>query len=115
MGSCPGLSSCCTFGLYNQLAGSYAPATELELIMFRPLPLRGIVRNLITQVDGGILAAYITVFDLRRGKSKRFTPFIIFSLVYMSISSNLVTLDTLSTWYDSVHMHTCSPFLRNPS
>ena len=30
------------------------------------------------------------------------------------ISSNLAILDTLSPWYDSVCMHTCSPLLRKP-
>ena len=29
--SCPGLINRCIFGLVNQQAGSYAPATDLEL------------------------------------------------------------------------------------
>ena len=44
----------------------------------------------------------------------RFIPFLVYALVYLSISSKLFTLDTISTWYDSVCMHTCSPLLRKP-
>ena len=37
-GSCPDLSNWCIFGLDNQQAGSYTPATELEIISFWPSP-----------------------------------------------------------------------------
>ena len=114
LGSCSGVSNRCTFGLENQQAGSYSLATELELIRFWHLPFGGLVWHLITQVNDGILAAYITVFDPRRGKRRRFIPFLGYYLVYPIISSNLVTLATLSPWYDYVCTHTCSPFLRKP-
>ena len=48
------------------------------------------------QVNNGLLAVYITVFDPRRGKRRCFITFIVYSLVYPSIASNLVTLATLS-------------------
>ena len=53
--SCTGVSNRCTFGLANQQAGSYTPATELELIMFQPLTFGELVWHLSTQVSGGIL------------------------------------------------------------
>ena len=104
--SCPGLSNWCTFGFSNQQTGRYAPATELELIMFQPFPSGEIVCHIITKVNNGIIAAYITVFDLMRGNRRYFILFIVYSLVYPSIASNLVKLATLSPWYDSVHTHT---------
>ena len=52
--------------------------------------------HLSTQVNNGLLAVYITVFDLRRGKIRCFTPFLVCALVYTSIASKLVTLATLS-------------------
>ena len=54
----------------------------------------------------GLLAAWITVFDTRRGKHRRFIPFLVYDLVYLSIAINLVTLDTLCPWYDYVRMYT---------
>ena len=57
VGICPGLSNRCKFGLYNNQDGSYAPATELELIMFCPLPFGDILWHLITQVNGSNIAA----------------------------------------------------------
>ena len=57
VGSCPGLSKRCTFVLTNQQAESYAPATELELIRFRPLPFGDLVWNLRTQVKDSDLSA----------------------------------------------------------
>ena len=114
VGSCPGLSKRCTFLLTNQQAGSYAPATELDLIRFWPLPFGELVWHLSTQMNNGNLDAYITVFEPRRGKCRRFIPFLFYALVYPIISSNLVNLDTLSTWFDSVRMHTCSPLSRKP-
>ena len=115
VGSCTGLSNWCTFGLANQQAGSYAPDTELELNRFRSFPLRGLIWHLSTQVNDGNIAAYITVFDPRRGKCRRFNPFLVYALVYPSIPSNLITLATLSPWSDFFRMYTCSPFLRkNP-
>ena len=41
-------------------------------------------------------------------------PLLVNDLVYPSITSNLVTLATLSPWSDSVYTHTCSPFSRQP-
>ena len=114
MGSCTGLINRCTFGSTNQQAGSYTPATELELIRFRNFPFGDLVWNPSTQVNGDILAAYITVFDPIRGKHRLFIPFLVFVLVYTSIASNLATLDTLSLCSDSVRTHTCSAFLRKP-
>ena len=55
--SFPGLSNRCTFGLENQQAGSYAPATEFDLIMFRTLIFWELVWHLSTQVNNGDLAA----------------------------------------------------------
>ena len=77
-------------------------STELELIRFLPLPFGELVWHLSTQVNGGLLAAYITVFYPRRGKRRRFINFLVYSLVYIIISSNIMTLATLSPWYDSV-------------
>ena len=111
---CPGLSNRCTFGLANQQYESYNPATELEIIRFRPLPSRDLVWHLSTKLNNGIIAAWISVSDLKRGKHKRFIPFLIYALLYPSISSNLVNLATLIPWFDSVCMYTYFPFLRNP-
>ena len=111
---CPGLSNRCTFGLVNWLSGRFAPATELELSIFRPSPFWELVCHLSTQANNGLLAAYITFFDLRRGKRRCFIPFTIYALVYPSISSNLVTLANLSPWSYSVCTHNCSPFSRKP-
>ena len=90
------------FGLDNWLDGSFAPATELELNMFRPLPFGELVYHLIKQVNNGLLDAYITVFDLRRDNRRCFIPCLVYALVYPSISSNLVTLVTLSPRNESV-------------
>ena len=112
VGSCLGVSNHCMFGLANQQAGRFAPATQLELIRFWPFPFGELMWHLITQVNNGDLADQITVFYPRRGKCRRFITFLVYAMVYPSISSNLVTLATLSPWYDSVCTHTCSPFLR---
>ena len=53
-------------------------------------------------MNGGILASWITVFDTRRVKHRRFIHFLVYALVYLSIASNLVTLSILITWYESV-------------
>ena len=58
--------------------------------------------HLSTQVNNGLLAVQINVFDPRRGKSRRFTPFLVYALVYPSIARNLVTLDILIPKSDSV-------------
>ena len=110
----PGIINLCKFGLANGLAGRYIPATELELIKFRPFHLGYLMWHIITQVNGNDIAAQINVFDPSRGKRWRFIPFLFFALVYPSISSNLVTLATLITWSDSVCTHTCSPLLSKP-
>ena len=70
--------------------------------------------HLSTQVNDSDLADYITVFDPRRDKRRRFIPFLVYALVYPIIASNLVTLDTLSPCSESVCTHTCSPFLSKP-
>ena len=99
---CTGLSNRCAFGLENQLAGRFVPATELELIMFALCPSREIVWHLRTQVKNGLLADEITVFDPRRDKRRCFITCIVYDLVYPSIDSNLVTLATLSPSSNSV-------------
>ena len=71
--------------------------------------------HLITQVNGGNIAAYITVFEPRRGTRRSFITFMVYVLVYLSIASNIVTLDTLSPWYDSVRTQTDLPSQGNPS
>ena len=60
------------------------------------------------------LAAYITVFDPRRSNRRRFIPFLVYDPVYPSIASNLVTLDTLIPWSDSLYTHTCTTFTMKP-
>ena len=83
----------------GQPIGRYIhPATELELIRFRPLPLGQILWHLSTQVNGVIIAAYMYVFEPRRGKRRSFINFMVYSLVYPSISSNLVALATTIPW-----------------
>ena len=82
--------------------GSFALATELYLNRFWPLAFKELVCHLSTQVNDIDLAACINVFDPRRGKCSRFVPFLVYSLVYPSIASNLVTLATLSPWSGSV-------------
>ena len=44
----------------------------------------------------------------------RFITSLVYALVYLSIASNLVTLDTLIPWSEYFHTYTCSPFLRKP-
>ena len=102
------------FVLSNRLAGRYTPATELDLIRFQTLPLGGLMWNPSTQVNNGILAAYITDFELMGGKRRRFITFLIYSLVYPGIDSNLVTLANLSPWSESVCTRTYYTFLRKP-
>ena len=57
VGRCPGLSNRCKFLLANQQAGKYISATELELNMFRPLPLGELVWHLRTKVNDNDLDA----------------------------------------------------------
>ena len=114
VGSCPGISKWCKLGLVYQQSGSYAPTTELELIRFLRFPFGEIMWHLRTQVNDSLLAYYITVFELSRGNIRRFIPFLVYALVYMSIASNLLTFATLSPCSGSVVTHTCSPFLRKP-
>ena len=78
------------------MLGAKIPATDLELIMFCFLPSGDLVWHLSTQVNGSDISAYITVFDPRRGNSRRFIPFLVYALVYKIISSNIATLDTPS-------------------
>ena len=112
LGRCTSLSNQFMFGLSNQQAGSYAPATELVNIRFRYLPFWEIVWHLSTKVNDSDPAAYITVFGPIRGKRRCFIHFLVYALVYLSISSNLVFLVTLSPSSDSVRMHTRYPFFR---
>ena len=114
VGSYTGVSNRCTFVLDNQQIGSYALATELELIRFWPLPFGELVCHLITKMNDSIISSQITVFDPRMSNLRRFIPFLVYTLVYMSITSNLLNLATLSTWSDSVCTHTCYNFLRKP-
>ena len=67
-----GLSNQCTFGLDNQQDRRYAPDTELERIEFQPFPSSELVWQLSTQVNDGIIAAYMNVFDPGRGRRRRF-------------------------------------------
>ena len=83
-------------------------------IGFGICPSRELVWHISTQVNNGLLAVYITVFDPRRCKRRRSIPFLVYAPVYPSISSNLVNLDTLSSNSYSVCTHTCSPFSRKP-
>ena len=106
MGSCPRVRNRCTFGLANQQAGSYSPATELEIIRFRNFPFGDLMWHLITQVNGSILDAYITVFEPIMGNCRRSISFLVYTPVYPSISINLVTLATLSPWSHYVRTHT---------
>ena len=114
VGRCPGWSNRCTFGLANQQAGKYISATKLELNMFRHLPFVELVWHLSTQLNNSDLVAYISVFDPRRGKHRRFVPFLVYTLFYLSIASNLVTLSTLSPWSDSFCTRKWYTFLRKP-
>ena len=91
---CPGISNRCTFGLANRLAGRFAPATELEFNRFWTLPLGELLWHLSTKVNNGLLAAYIAMFGLRRDKRRWFITCLVYVLVYLSISSNIVTLNT---------------------
>ena len=93
---CPGLSNRCTFGLANRQAGNFVPITELELNWFHTLPFGELMGHLRTQVNNGILAAYITFFDPSRDKRRCFIPCLVYALVYPSIASSLVTLATLN-------------------
>ena len=52
------------------------------------------------------ISAYINDFDPKKDKRRHFISFLVYAMVYLSISSNLVTLATLSPWSDSVYMHT---------
>ena len=114
VGRCPGLSNWCMFLLANQQAGKYISDTELELNRFQTLSLGYLVWHLSTQVNYSDLADYITVFELRRDNRRRFIPFMVYTMVYPSIASNLVTLTTLSPWSDPVCTHTCYHFSRKP-
>ena len=110
--SCLGISNTCTLGLANQQAEIYSPTTKLQLIRFWTYTFGEIVWNLSTQVNGGLLAAYITAFDPRRGNHRRFIPFMVYTMVYLNIFSNPVTFYTLSPCIDSVCMQTCYTFSR---
>ena len=100
--------------LANQLDERYIPATELELNRFWPLPFGDLVCRLSTQVNNGLLSAYITVFDPSRDKRRCFISFLVYTLVYPSIASSIVTLATLSPQSEYVYTHTYSPFSRKP-
>ena len=106
VGRFPSLNNLCTFGLDSRLDARYIPATELYIIMFRLFPLGELVWHIIKQVNYSDLDAYITVFDPSRGKRRFFIPFLVYALVYPIIASNLVTLDTLSPWYESFCTYT---------
>ena len=63
-------------------------------------------------MNNGLLSDYITVFDPRRDMRRCFIPCLVYAMVYPCIASNLVTLDTLSHWSDSVCTYTRSTFLK---
>ena len=65
-----------------------------------------LVWYLSTQVNDDPLAAYINAFDPSRGKCRPFITFLVYALVYLSISSNILTFDNLSPWSDSIYMRT---------
>ena len=109
VGRCPGLSNWCTFWLANKQSGKYIYDNELELNRFQTLPLGELVWHLSIQVKNSDPAAYINVFDPRRDKRRRFITFMVYDLVYLSIASNLVTLDALSPWSDYVCTHPWYP------
>ena len=111
---CPSLSNQFTFGLANQLAGRFVPATELEITRSRTSPFGDLVWHLMTQVNNGLLAAYITDFDPKRDKRRCFIPCLVYALAYLSIASNLVTLATISPRSECVCTHICSPFSKKP-
>ena len=69
-------------------------------------PSRELVWHLSTQANNGLLDAYITDFEPRRGKRRCFITFMVYALVYISIASNLVNLANLSLKSDSVYTHT---------
>ena len=48
----------------------FPPATEIEINMFWPSPFGKLVWHLNTQVNNGLLAAYINVSEIRRGKRR---------------------------------------------
>ena len=104
--SCPGVSNQCMLGLAYQQSWKYFPATELDIIRFWPFPFRYLMWHLSTQVNDGILSTYMNVSDPSRGKRRCFSTFLVYALVYLSIASILVTLDTLSHWSEYFHMHT---------
>ena len=54
-------------------------------------------------------------FEMRRDKRRWFIHCLVYNMVYPSISSNLVTLTTLTPQYDSVCTHICYPSSRKPS
>ena len=51
------------------------------------MPLGEIMWHLSTHVNGSDIAAYITVFDPRRDKRRRFIHFMVNALVYLSVAS----------------------------
>ena len=94
--------------------GYKTPTTVLELIRFWPLNSEEILWHLSTQVNGGLIASYINVFDPRRDKHMCFILFLVYAVIYPIIASNLEILATLSPWSDSVFMYTLYPLLRKP-
>ena len=63
---CPGISNWWKFGLYDQLAGSFTPATELEINRFWTLPFGEFVWHLSTQVNNKFPADYIKTWSSPR-------------------------------------------------
>ena len=94
--------------------GDKIPATEFKLIRFWPLPFGYIEWHLITQVNDGIIDSYITDLGPRRIKRRRLILFLVYDLVYPSISSTLSALDTPIPWSESIRTHTYYPFSRKP-
>ena len=107
LGSCTGISNQCMLVLANQKSERYSPATELESIRFWSLPFGNLVWHISTQLNDGLIVAYIIVFYPRRGKSRCFIPFMVYALVYPNIYRNLVAFAALSPWCDSFWKHIC--------
>ena len=76
------------FGLANRLDGRFAPDTENDINRFRPSPSGELVWHLITQVNNNLRANYITVFELKWDKHRRFVSCLVYYLVYPSTDSN---------------------------
>ena len=113
-GSCPGLSNRCIFDWPTNRLGNTFLLLSQSLLGFGLCPQERSCGTSSQQVNDSDIAAQITVFYLRRDNRRRFTPFLVYALIYPIIAIHLMTLATLSPWQDSVCTHTCYPLLRKP-